>query len=63
MENPLCPHCSKNIPVENIETKLIWGSKNTAKGNIFEQIFATTTKSISVVYICPNCKKILGFSN
>lgn len=60
--NPLCPFCNKKVKVEDIETQLIYGTKNTSKGGIMEKILTTTTKVITVVYICPHCRKILGFS-
>ncbi len=62
-QNPVCPHCNKEVKVEDIETQLIYGAKNTSKGGIMEKILTTATKVITVVYICPHCRKILGFSN
>lgn len=62
-DNPLCPFCNTEVNVEDIETKIIVGRKDTTKGGLFEKLATYTTKIITVVYICPHCRKILGFSN
>ena len=62
-QNPVCPFCEKTVNVEDIVTHLIKGSKNTGKGSVVDRFLSTQTKFITVVYSCPHCSKILGFSN
>ena len=58
METAICPHCNKEIELEKIVRKFMFGKSKSL--SLFNKLASTAMAPASVVYTCPHCNKILA---
>ncbi len=60
METAKCPHCEKEIDLENIIKKFFGGKSRSS--SFLNKLATGSMAPANVAYICPECNKIIAIA-